>query len=171
MTRKFNRRQAIGISLVSGITIAGFSTYNFINKLRNTPVINNKNKEIIRRLAPVVLDLDGSSFESTDKAFFQKLSGIISNLSPTTDKELRDIFMALSLPPFRWVHGLQRDWHDASDDELNEFLNTLSRSPIPLFQVLYQSLISLISSAYYSVEENWPKINYPGLIPVGGIYE
>lgn len=62
----------------------------------------------------------------------------------------------------RMVAGLSPDWQQASTAELTEALQSMRLSSVSLRQQAYQGLHDIVCASYFSGQESWAVLGYPG---------
>jgi len=91
------------------------------------------------------------------------LGEAIAGLAPRAQKELRDLFTLLTLPPARWsLAHTTAAWQDAAPADVERFLERLQSSRIALLRAAYDALHQLVLAAWYGQARAWPAIGYPG---------
>lgn len=87
----------------------------------------------------------------------------VAGLSPAVQKELDELLSLLTFSlTRRFVAGVSKPWHEASEDDVSNFLNHWRQSRFDLLQQGYQALARVIVACWYGNPLSWDKINYGG---------
>lgn len=87
----------------------------------------------------------------------------VAALSAPAQREVAELFALLTLAPTRIaLAGLRRPWAQASEAELQAFLEGWRHSSIGLLRSAYQALHDLMLGAWYADASQWGAIGYPG---------
>ena len=87
---------------------------------------------------------------------------LITNLPPSTRKEIADLFGLLALKPARALLGYSGDWIGADIPAVATFLMGLRDSSIGLKQQAYFALHDLLIGSFYAEPSTWATTGYPG---------
>ena len=87
---------------------------------------------------------------------------LITNLPPSTRKEINDLFGLLALKPARALLGYSGDWMTADIPAVTAFLAGLRDSSIGLKQQAYFALHDLLIGSFYAEPSTWAATGYPG---------
>ena len=87
---------------------------------------------------------------------------LITNLPPSTRKEIADLFGLLALKPARALLGYSGDWVGADLSAVTAFLAGLRDSSISLKQQAYFALHDLLIGSFYAEPSTWAATGYPG---------
>ena len=87
---------------------------------------------------------------------------LITNLPPSTRKEVADLFGLLALKPTRILLGYSGDWVGADISTVMTFLAGLRDSSIGLKQQAYFALHDLLLGSFYAEPSTWAATGYPG---------
>jgi len=87
---------------------------------------------------------------------------LITNLPPSTRKEIADLFGLLALKPARALLGYSGDWVSADIAAVATFLAGLRDSSIGLKQQAYFALHDLLLGSFYAEPSTWAATGYPG---------
>jgi len=122
---------------------------------------------VLGAVVPVMLAeaLPGQGDERAEalRATMAALGEAIAGLAPRAQKELRDLFTLLTLPPARWsLAHTTAAWQDAAPADVERFLERLQSSRIALLRAAYDALHQLVLAAWYGQARAWPAIGYPG---------
>lgn len=90
------------------------------------------------------------------------IGALISNLPPSTRKEIADLFGLLGLKPARALLGYSGDWVGADIPAVGAFIGGLRDSSISLKQQAYFALHDLVIGSYYAEPVTWAATGYPG---------
>ena len=93
----------------------------------------------------------------------QSVGVAVSQLSAATQREVAELFALLALAPTRIaVARVTSAWPQASEAEVQRFLDAWRHSPLDLLRSGYQALHDLILGAWYADPSTWPDLGYPG---------
>jgi hypothetical protein len=166
-----NRRKFLKSSLIAGgVVSTGIIFYAQIpvdeisENLKNSKLKFLSESDVIVLLAIIPVLLQGTELTA------KKINTVILNidnstafLSKNSRTELRELFDLLSSKLARAVIvGIWSSWEHATTKEINHFLISWQNSFSDLLQIGYQGLKQLVMANYYSEEENWQQIGYPG---------
>jgi hypothetical protein len=92
-----------------------------------------------------------------------RLNAAIEALSPATKAELGELLdILLTAPGRRAIAGVSVPWHLADHTEVAAGLESMRTSRLALRQQAFHALRDLTNAAYFSGEETWPTLGYPG---------
>lgn len=122
---------------------------------------------LLAAVAPVVV---ASNFPAQGEPRQQALARLMISIDKTllttsleTQKKIRQLFSLLDFSLFRGVlGGLRKDWSEASEAEIRQFLHRWRDSGMNMLRQGYVVLIQLSTLAYYSEPKNWTQNIYPG---------
>lgn len=167
------RRTFIKTGLLGGALLgAGGAGYSFFSVQDSTPYsdgayrycfLTEQERMLLASIAPVILA--GSNAVTNIKtleAHLVRLDVLICNLPVATQKELRQLFQLMLFAPTRWVTTRITGWQNAHPDAVNACLNRWKNSGTQLFRSAYYALVQINMGAWYSEQESWGAINYPG---------
>lgn len=84
--------------------------------------------------------------------------------SDANKSEVRQLFDLLNFAPTRGLlGGVWSSWDNASDADIEEFLDDWRYSSMSLLNKAYAAIIKIISTSWYIQQENWHLSGYPGL--------
>ncbi len=87
----------------------------------------------------------------------------VAGLSPAVQKEVEELLSLLTFSlTRRFVAGVAKPWHEASEDDVTNFLNNWRQSRFALLQQGYQALARVIVACWYGNPLSWGKISYDG---------
>ena len=87
---------------------------------------------------------------------------LVTNLPPTTRKEIADLFGLLAFKPARALLGYSGNWTGADIPAVATFLVGLRDSSIGLKQQAYFALHDLLIGSFYAEPSTWAATGYPG---------
>jgi hypothetical protein len=93
----------------------------------------------------------------------ERVNQTILGLPLATQQEVRDLFGLLALGPARrLLTGIPHGWAQATDADVNTWLQDWRTHRIALLRTAYQALHDLVLGSWYSDAANWAAIGYPG---------
>jgi hypothetical protein len=93
----------------------------------------------------------------------ERVNQTILGLPLATQQEVRDLFGLLALGPARrLLTGIPHGWAQATDADVNAWLQDWRTHRIALLRTAYQALHDLVLGSWYSDAANWAAIGYPG---------
>ena len=93
----------------------------------------------------------------------QAIDGMVRNLPPVTQSELRDLLDLLGLAPARLLlAGFWSDWYEVPAAEVSAALDGWRSSRFALLRGAYGGLHELVFAAWYGDPAAWMRIGYPG---------
>ena len=113
------------------------------------------------------LPADTSSQQRALDALLQRTDAFLVGLPTHVLAELDQLLALLaSAPGRRWLVGLSASWEDASAAETYAALKSMLASATGLRIQACQGLHDLVMVPYFSGEEAWAVLGYPGPTPV-----
>lgn len=124
-------------------------------------------RAVLQSVAPVILTgVFTKQNPESETLLEETIRGVdlaISGFYPAVQKELRQLFSLLTLPPGRIAAaGIWRSWPQASEASVKAFLNRWRDSRFDLLKTGYDALQQLISAAWYGNPKSWQGIGYAG---------
>lgn len=87
----------------------------------------------------------------------------VAGLSPAVQKEIEELLSLLTFSlTRRFVAGISKPWHEASEEDVSNFLNNWRQSRFALLQQGYQALARVIIACWYGNPLSWGRIAYGG---------
>jgi len=97
----------------------------------------------------------------------ERTDTFIGGLPPHVQAELSQLFGLLATAPGRrGIVGLSASWESATAEETVSALHAMRSSGMDLRVQAYQGLHDLVCVPYFSGEDSWALLGYPGPIPV-----
>ena len=129
-------------------------------------VLDDPAAAILRAIIPVMLNGAIEPGPAAALQASQRVLGAIGGLPLATQKEIQDLFALLSFGATRrLLAGVPAAWPEASPAEVGNFLNSWRTHRIGMLQSAYAALHDLIIGSWYTNENTWSAIGYPGPIP------
>ena len=127
----------------------------------------NKDAECIAALAPAVLKGalpdDPVGRQVAINEVVEAFDRTVAGLSPAIQKEVEELLSLLTFSlTRRFVAGVSKPWHEASEAEVSAFLNGWRQSRFALLQQGYQALARVMIACWYGNPLSWGKISYGG---------
>ncbi len=172
------RRTFIKTGVIGGAVLAaaGLATHDALwggGVAKRTPegkpllFLTQKDYQILAAIAGVIL-LDALPQEPANqkKAIDDTLTELdkaLAGLQAPAQKELRELFGLLKIPPARWAAArVFPSWEKADPQTINAFLERWRKSRTALFRTAYLGLHQLIMGSWYGQSQSWPAIGYGG---------
>ena len=88
-------------------------------------------------------------------------------LPPHAQSELSQLLALLaSAPGRRLMAGLGQPWASATEQDIQQALQSMRVSGLALRQQAYAALHDITAAAYFSDASTWPQLGYPGPTPI-----
>lgn len=101
--------------------------------------------------------------EAALDGLLDRVDALVVALPPHVQKELSVLLALLASPPGRHaVAGLSADWPSATVAQLQQALQSMRVSALSLRQQAYHALHDIVGGAYFSDEQTWAQLGYPG---------
>jgi len=177
-TPMLDRRRFLKISATAPVALAatslsgGLGIFPFANAEAAIDIpahelryLNGEDVMIIASLLPVVLA--GAMPEDLKDAgraeLIKQIDGSLDRLAPYIKNELRRLLDIMSFAPGRVLLArVWSPWDEASDQDLDAFLNRWRDSSIPLLRSAYSALHEMITFAWYGDPASWDRVGYSG---------
>ena len=113
------------------------------------------------------LPADASGQQRALDALLQRTDAFLVGLPVHVLAELDQLLGLLaSAPGRRWLVGLSPSWQDATVPQTSAALQAMRESGTDLRIQAFQGLHDLVMVPYFSGEESWAVLGYPGPTPV-----
>ncbi len=168
--RTFLRTSIVGAAFLGAGTLA-YRAFAPQAPRSATPgaFLDSNARAALAAIAPAVLgDVFPKEAAARSKAIaatIDRVDTAIKGLSPTTQKEVSELMMLLTLKPARWALTGVREWQTATPDELSAFLAKWRTHRLALLQVAYHALHDLLGGSHYSDPSAWVRTGYA--LPAG----
>ncbi|HZY20653.1 MAG TPA: hypothetical protein VFE82_19435 [Ramlibacter sp.] len=97
----------------------------------------------------------------------ERTQALVQALPTHAQDELSRLLALLATPlGRRVVAGLEPEWQRADVRALQRALQSMRTSRLPLRRQVYQALHDMIGASYFSGDDAWPLLGYPGPTPV-----
>ncbi len=97
------------------------------------------------------------------EGLLDRVDALVAALPPHVQKELSLLLALLAGAPGRQaIAGLAADWPNATVLQLQNALQSMRVSALSLRQQAYHALHDIVGSAYFSDEQTWAQLGYPG---------
>ena len=105
---------------------------------------------------------------SAIEGLLDRIDALIGALPGHAQQELSQLLALLGNGAGRRaLVGLSPDWSQASDEEIQQALQSMRVSSLALRQQAYHALHDITGGAYFSDRSTWSLLGYPGPVPVG----
>lgn len=124
-------------------------------------------KLVITRVAQAMLagtlPRESAAQQAALTALLSRTDAFIANLSASMQAELSQLFSLLPTTLGRLgITGLSSSWESATVDEVSAALQAMRVSGVSLKQQAYLGLHDIVCAPYFSGEEAWVVLGYPG---------
>jgi len=122
---------------------------------------------VLRRVAQAILagslPADAAAQEASLLTYLERTDAFIAGTPQTVQAELSQLFALLpTMAGRRGIVGLSATWESATVAEVGEALQAMRASATELKQQAYLGLHDLVCAPYFSGEESWAVLGYPG---------
>lgn len=91
------------------------------------------------------------------------IDGGLAKFGPHNVKQVQELFTLLNFGLSRGLTtGVWSKWENASETEIENFLQRWRDSSVGLFNLGYNGLNKLIAASWYGIPQAWPSAGYPG---------
>lgn len=169
-----DRRNFLKLGLASSVVLSGVGlTATLTGCSERLPantgwnVLREQDRVFLRRIAPVMLSgalpADDLARAQGIESMLRYLDTAIHNLGPHNEKQITDLFMLVDMRITRGLAtGVWSTWQDASDADIEQFLNRWRDSSISLLRLAYNALNKLMAATWYGQPTAWSAAHYPG---------
>lgn len=113
------------------------------------------------------LPMDAGPNQIAINALLDRINTFIAGTPDHVQAELSQLLGLLGTTAGRWgVVGLSSSWHDATVPEMTTAFQAMRTSSVSLRVQAYQALHDIVSASYFSGQESWAVLGYPGQRPV-----
>ena len=176
-----NRRQVIktgiagGLLLVTARVVWGPFSGGGVLLLENGDnyiFLTQEDRAVIASLAPVILEGalpdDVREYDSAISEIVKGVDTTISGLTPSVQKEVRELFGILTFPVTRTLlASVWKPWLEADRVDIENFLSSWQNSRFNLLRSAYDALHELITASWYGNKNSWNGIGYAGPPDIG----
>ena len=133
----------------------------------NWLVLTRSDRALLSAITPTMLKgsfpTDATEQIQAINAILITIDGGLAKFGPHNQKEVKNLFTLLNFGLTRGLTtGVWSKWEDASEDDIEQFLQRWRDSSVGLFNLGYNGLNKLISASWYGQPQAWPKAGYPG---------
>ena len=169
-----NRRNFLKIGTGSCMALSAVSISAILTGCSEAPstdenfkVLRPADREFFTAIIPVVLKgswpTDAHAQSIAMNGIMQNIDGAMFNLGPHNQKQMIDLFNLLNFTPSRGLAtGVWSKWHEASEADIEQFLNKWRESSLGLLNLAYNGISKLVIAIWFGMEQSWDKVNYPG---------
>jgi hypothetical protein len=130
-------------------------------------VLREKDRIFLSALAPVMLKgslpEDEQARQQGINIMLKNIDIGISKLGPHNSKQISDLFTLLNFGLSRGLTtGVWSSWENASENEIENFLNRWRDSSVGLFNMAYNGLNKLMCATWFGQNAAWQNVGYPG---------
>ena len=167
------RRGFMQLSATSTAVLAMGASFASLTGCTKAPVVSgykilrSSDLEFITAVAPVIL---GGSYpgrlepEKARELLLKTVDNLVVTLQEYARSQLVLLFDVMSSAPLRVaMGGPWADWSDATDADVERFLQGWKNSMIPIKRMGYGSLVKVIAMCWYSQPETFMTSGYPGM--------
>lgn len=177
LEKGLSRRQLIKTGLFGSIALStahitactSHAIKSPLNGIEKSPYqfLTKQDAVMLSAILPVMVATNwpNTSIErrSAEAQTLQRIDLFLSRLGHHNLSEVRKLFDLLQFTPARGLStGIWSSWENASNKEVNQFLNRWKFSAISLFNSGYNALSDILCFAWYSAPENTANAGYLG---------
>lgn len=120
-------------------------------------------KSIFPVLLKGILPTEIAAKEDALNKMLRCADGVVFNLDPHNQKQMIELFDLVNFSVSRSLTtGVWSKWDEASEEEIEHFLNKWRESSIGLFNLAYNGLNRLACAGWFGLPESWKAVGYPG---------
>ncbi len=109
------------------------------------------------------LPTDPSALQAASDALLQRTDAFLAGLPVHVTAELDQLLgLLISAPGRRFLAGVSGSWEEATTAEVGAALQSMRNSGTELRVQAYQGLHDIVCAPYFSGEESWAVLGYPG---------
>ena len=124
-------------------------------------------KRVAQAMLAGTLPADAAAQEASLLALLERADNFIAGTPQSVQAELSQLFALLpSMAGRRGMVGLASPWESATVAEVSAALQGMRASSAELKQQAYLGLHDIVCAPYFSGEESWAVLSYPGPIAV-----
>lgn len=170
-----DRRQFLKLSLASSVALASTSAVVGLSGCSEAApaadsgwlVLRESDRRLFATLMPVMLKgafpSEAAAKNTATQTCLQFLDKAIYGLGSANAKQLTDLFNLLNFAPTRGLlAGVWHSWDQASEEEIENFLNRWRNSSLGLLNLGYNGLNKLVCAVWFGQPQAWPQVGYPG---------
>jgi hypothetical protein len=169
MKRRRFLKSTLGVTLLS---LGGVSAYQVYRQSLNQSAIKtdqpldfltDDDVILLQALVPVMLAVRLINSKVSLQQIVFNIDSAIIRLPLSTQSELRELFDLLGYMLGRLlVANVWLNWSAADKQSIDSFLTAWRNSHLDLLQTAYKGLHKLIIGSFYSEQNSWLAIGYPG---------
>lgn len=130
-------------------------------------VLREKDRILLAAIAPVMLKgslpEDAQARQQGINIMLKNMDIGISKLGPYNTKQISDLFTLLNFGLSRGLTtGVWSTWENASENEIDNFLNRWRDSSVSLFNMGFNGLNKLMCATWFGQPAAWQNVGYPG---------
>lgn len=130
-------------------------------------VLRENDRTFLAAVAPVMLKgslpTEAQAKQQGINSMLKTIDLGIFKLGPHNTKQLMDLFNLLNFGLSRGLTtGVWSKWENASEEEIENFLNRWRDSSLGLFNLAYNGLNKLMCATWYGQPAAWSQVGYPG---------
>lgn len=167
--RSFLKLTTLGSATLTtvGITASLSGCSETLDATGEWRALTQQDRTLLSAIAPVMLKGSFPTNKQEQQAALNKMLPVIDtvifNLGPHNAKQMSDLFMLLNFGVTRGLTtGVWSKWENASETEIENFLNKWRYSSLGLFNLGYNGINQLLTASWFGQKESWQQIAYPG---------
>ena len=130
-------------------------------------LLRPNDREFFTAIIPVVLKgswpSDADQQSTAMNEIMINIDNAMFNLGPHNQKQMIDLFNLLNFTPSRGLTtGVWSAWNEASENDIEQFLNKWRDSSLGLLNLAYNGVSKLIIAIWFGMSQSWDKVGYPG---------
>lgn len=134
--------------------------------------LTDSGRSVLGGVARAVLDgslpADAGPQAVAIASYLERMDATLLALPASTQRDVAELLALLAMAPGRLaLAGLSTDWPSASVAQIQDALQSMRTSRVDLRQQAYHALRDLTHAAYFSSQDTWAKLGYPGPMAIG----
>ncbi|MGI9133305.1 MAG: hypothetical protein ACR2I0_05075 [Rhodoferax sp.] len=162
------RRSFLKLGLGSAVVLAlAGGVYTLLQPGLVQGKLSERSRLVFARVGQAILagtlPSDGAAAQSATNALLERIDTFLAGTPDFVQAELSQLMGLLGgAAGRRGIVGLETSWEGASVAEVGTALQAMRLSSVSLRQQAYQGLHDIVCASYFSGDESWAVLGYPG---------
>ncbi len=148
-------------------SLSGCSESPIENTAGTWKILRTSDRTFLASVAPAMLKgslpTEAVAKKSAIDQMLIYMDAAIFALGPHNAKQMADLFTLLNFGLSRGLTtGVWSKWENASQEEIENFLNKWRESSLGLFNLGYNGLNKLMAATWFGQPASWQQVGYPG---------